>query len=511
MKKWLLLIIIFLAAVLRLYKLDQVPPSLYWDEASLGYNAYSISQTLRDEHGNFLPISSFPAFGDYKPIGYIYAAVPFIKLFGLSEVAVRSPSALAGILLVLVTYFLVKELLDNRITALLASLFVAVSPWAIQMSRGAFEANLATFFSATGIYLFLKKKRIFSALCFVAAMYTFNSHRVFVPLIIFSLGLIYLKDFKKHLIFYFLTFILVLPLIPHLISSEGHLRFNEVTWLNDLNIVETANKNIALNNNALWAKVIFNRRIYYTGEFLKHYFDHYRFDFLFQTGDVNPRLSSRTVGEMYLIDLPLVLLGLFVLIKKRDKTTALIFSWLLLAPIPAAFARETPHALRILNILPVPMIIGAVGLVKLPKIFKLLVPLILSFLIFFYLKNYYFIYPVKFAADWQSGYKQMVQSVAEIQEQYDYVSVTNSLGRPYIYFLFYNQYAPQKYWVNRDASRDKFGFWTVASFDKYVFSDNISKKGRWLYVRSVTDQITGKHLVKTVSDFSGRPVFFLYD
>ena len=134
--KIILLVIIVLAFILRIYRLDQVPPSLYWDEASLGYNAFSISQTLRDEHGVFLPVTNFAAFGDYKPVGYIYAIVPFIKLFGFSEIAVRMPSVIAGTLLVLVTYFLVKE----KKIALFAALFVAVSPWALQMSRAGFEA-----------------------------------------------------------------------------------------------------------------------------------------------------------------------------------------------------------------------------------------------------------------------------------------------------------------------------------------------------------------------------------
>ena len=94
--KIILLVIIVLAFILRIYRLDQVPPSLYWDEASLGYNAFSISQTLRDEHGVFCLLPILPLFGDYKPVGYIYAIVPFIKLFGLSEIAVRLPRPLQG-------------------------------------------------------------------------------------------------------------------------------------------------------------------------------------------------------------------------------------------------------------------------------------------------------------------------------------------------------------------------------------------------------------------------------
>ena len=94
--KKILIVIIILAAILRFWKLGENPPALYWDEASLGYNAYSILKTARDEHGEFMPLSRFIAFGDYKPSGYIYASVPFIALFGLNEFSIRFASALAG-------------------------------------------------------------------------------------------------------------------------------------------------------------------------------------------------------------------------------------------------------------------------------------------------------------------------------------------------------------------------------------------------------------------------------
>ena len=110
MKKLVLIAIILLAAILRFYKLAEVPPSLYWDEASLGYNAYSILKTGHDEHGVFLPITNFAAFGDYKPPGYVYMTVPSIALLGLSELAVRFPSALFGTLTVFLTYLIAKKL-----------------------------------------------------------------------------------------------------------------------------------------------------------------------------------------------------------------------------------------------------------------------------------------------------------------------------------------------------------------------------------------------------------------
>src|SRR3989338_9030786 len=110
---WVLLWIVLLGFFLRTWKLGSNPPGFYWDEVSLGWNAYSVLKTGFDEHGRFLPIDTFFAFGDYKPPLYIYAAVPSIWLFGLNEFAVRAPSAVAGTLLIVVTYFLAKTFSDR--------------------------------------------------------------------------------------------------------------------------------------------------------------------------------------------------------------------------------------------------------------------------------------------------------------------------------------------------------------------------------------------------------------
>jgi hypothetical protein len=147
---------------------------------------------------------------------------------------------------------------------------------------------------------------------------------------------------------------------------------------------------------------------------------------------------------------------------------------MLLAPIPAALARETPHALRALNILPIPQIIVAIGLVKLLNFKPLTFVVIFLYLVssVWYLGDYYFDYPARSAGSWQYGYKQIVEEVKKVENDYPCVSVTEDAGRPYIYFLLYNQYPPEKYRQTRVASRDWFGFWTVHSFDNYYFGTN---------------------------------------
>ena len=97
--------IIFLAFFLRFYQLGNNPPSLTWDEAAWGYNAYSIGIDGRDEFGRFLPLDYLESFGDFKPPVYAYLDVLPVKIFGLNEFAVRFPSALFGVLTVIATYF----------------------------------------------------------------------------------------------------------------------------------------------------------------------------------------------------------------------------------------------------------------------------------------------------------------------------------------------------------------------------------------------------------------------
>src|SRR3989344_7181611 len=134
-KLWWLIPILLLAAFLRFYKLGQVPSGFVNDEAAFGYNAYSLLKTGRDEFDESWPVI-FHSFGEGKLPAYIYLTIPSVAAFGLTEFAVRLPSALFGVLTVLVV---------SR-WSLLAALVLATLPWHIHFSRAAFEANVALFF-----------------------------------------------------------------------------------------------------------------------------------------------------------------------------------------------------------------------------------------------------------------------------------------------------------------------------------------------------------------------------
>ncbi len=539
-----LLVIFVLGLTLRLFSLGSNPPSLYWDEASIGYNAYSISQTLHDEHQEFFPLSRFIAFGDYKAPGYIYLDAIAIKFLGLSDFSIRFPSALSGSLLILVTFFLAQELCQlssegsiwrrrQRSLLLVSAFIVSVSPWSIQLSRAAFEANVATLFSSLGFTLLLygiRKKSIVaisvSALSLVYSMYSFNTHRYVIPLLSLALLTISLRRVtkSKKIIFSLLlsgliSLVLLVPLIQHIRLREGTLRFFEVTWMNDLEPITKANQYVMDEGNNLSSKVFNNRRISFARNFALHLSDHFNWKFLFLTGDVNPRLSSQDTGIFYFFKAIFLLWGLYLMAKYPGKNVLLILVWILIGLIPAALARETPHALRTYNLAPVPQIILALGLVGLIDALRnKRVIVIMSFSVLYAVSvlwhfHYYFNhYPSDYSREWQSGYKELVNYVSSRERSFDVVKVSDFYGRPYIYFLLYNKYSPQKYWQTRNVDRDWYGFWTVKGFGKYVFGDislETNKKALYI-VPPGQDKIPGK-LVKTITDYGGMPIFNIYE
>jgi 4-amino-4-deoxy-L-arabinose transferase-like glycosyltransferase len=264
--------------------IDAVPPSLYWDEVSQGYNAYSILKTGHDEHNEFLPLIRFQAFGDYKAPVYIYLDVLSIALFGQTEFAVRLPSALLGSLTVLTVYFLSRELLiDNKRKngiALAASFFLAISPWHIQLSRAAYEANIATFFTVLGVYFFLKARQniyvlLPSVVSLVLAFYSFNAHRIFIPLMVLLMGLLFYKDFipklKQTVLIGFFGLLLLIPFLFYLRTPESRLRFNEVNIFSDISRIELSNKLIESDGQSLFSRVIHNRRVLYALSYIENY------------------------------------------------------------------------------------------------------------------------------------------------------------------------------------------------------------------------------------------------
>ncbi len=528
---FILAVIIFIALFLRFFQLGENPPSLTWDEAAWGYNAYSLGIDGRDEFGRFLPLDYLESFGDFKPPVYAYLTVLPIKIFGLNEFAVRFPSAFFGVLTVVVTYFITKRIFYPEIKnqkskikntdqnskietiALLSALLLTISPWHINLSRAAFEANVATFFIVVGVWLFLaavQDKKWFlliSVFSFVLSIYTFNTARIVSPILLILLSLIFWKTLWRikyqTFMVVVLGVVLIAPIASFLVSPQASLRFKEVNIFWDLDVIERTNQEIENDGGAWWSKIIHNRRLAFGVEYIKHYFDHLNPSFLFIKGDGNPKFSTQDVGQLYLWELPFFISGFLYLFRQKIGYWRLVPLWMMLGIIPAATARETPHALRIETTLPTFQIIAAYGLVNVLGLISnikykivnipfdfaqgrhikyLIFTLYFSFLIFnisYYLHGYYAHYPRGYSGEWQYGYKESIEYVKSVQDDYDQIRITTGMGRPYIYYAFFTKTDPEIFRRTAIVKRDAFGFVTVSGFLKYRFADSLSSiKGK---------------------------------
>ena len=97
--QWLMFaVIVAVAAVTRLAGLEGVPPGINHDEASNGYDAYSILKTGQDRWGESWPVllEGFGR-GDYRGALYAYLIVPFHALVGPEHLilSTRLPAAIA--------------------------------------------------------------------------------------------------------------------------------------------------------------------------------------------------------------------------------------------------------------------------------------------------------------------------------------------------------------------------------------------------------------------------------
>src|SRR3989344_9692475 len=283
---------------------------------------------------------------------------------------------------------------------------------------------------------------------------------------------------------------MILPILRFLTSDQASLRFREVNIFSDISVIERTNQEIANDNNTWWSKILHNRRFAYSTEFLKHYFDNLNPDFLCIKGDGNPEFSTQDVGQMYIWEAPFLIVGILFLIKNRQGVWWIIPLWLLAGIIPAATARETPHALRIEGVLPTFQILVAYGLFQfLNKISNIKYQILnirikyfiftisFLFLIFnflYYIHGYYAHYPKQYSGEWQYGYKDAISYIKSVEKNYDRIYFTEALGRPYVYFLFYTNYSPEEFRKSSIVEREVLGFVHVNGFDKYRFAKNIT-------------------------------------
>lgn len=492
--KILFFTIILIAAVVRLLFLTTYPSSLTQDEIAIGYNAYSILETGRDEWGQLLPLN-FKSVGDFKPPVLIYLTVPFIAVFGKTALATRLPVALFSIFTIILFFFFSrKHIFSSKHPSLpyLATTLLALSPWHIFFSRSGFEAILGVFLSLACVYLLLDffidqnfKNLTKCLLVGFIAIISYHSVKVFLPILCLLLLIFQFKKIKKFLLhqwqqnkrelflFLIFAFLLIFIFSKNYIFGDGSARA-KMTFLS----VDFDYQRLLL------PQIIYDNFSHLKGQillvlfWLKRYLEYFLPNFYLYSGLGLVSSGQPGQGVIYSIELIFLSLGfLFLLSEARSPkylknkfSFTIIILWLLIGFLPASLANNSQHALRSLNAIPAIYSLIALGLYSfylflskkflklkylLPLIFTMILLVDISKFIDFYSTHY----PYQLSEYRQYGWKEVAIFAEEIAPKYNQVIIDprfgtlgqDIVGVPYLYFLFYSNHNPAQY--NSDPRR----------------------------------------------------------
>lgn len=489
---WHLLIIGVLlgtAFFIRFWDLNNTPPGLLIDEASLGYNAYSLLKTGKDEWGSSLPLT-LKSFGDYKPAGYSYLTIPFLKVFGLSIFSVRIVSAISGVIAVFCLYVIGKSIFNKKSGGILAAFLLTIIPWHIYMSRMAWEANVALTLFLIGTVFFLNTQNkyfriIISTLFYASTMYVYVGYRLLTPLLLFSfLSLFYLNKRvnKKELVVYVMSFFLcTTPLVSEVVFHKGAERFSQVSIFQEKGIEQYINeqRNFCFfqNNKILLYScyVYWNKPVVLSNQLIKNYLDSFSISYLFLYGDTGEFINNPQHGGLYIWLLPFFLIGLYVLIKQRkDVMTQLVIVWLVVTPVMSALAAK-PHFVRS-NMVLIPVILVCVeGLLYIytkacktkntRRVYITILIIVSFYSIGSTLVDYFYIYTKK-AMAWDEQYVGINEYIREKRNKYDKTYIKKFNRNSYIYTLFFIPIDPLIF-QNHSKKND----FTVNSVENLYFTD----------------------------------------
>lgn len=534
--KIVLLLILTVSFILRFYKLGLIPQSLYWDEVSIGFNAYSVLKTGADEWGRRFPFF-FEAFNEFKFPVAIYLTSFFIKIFGYTDFAVRFASAFFGSLAPLAFYFFSKKVIGVYVSkslgkfrskiGIFSAFILAVSQWSIQFGRAEFEANIALFFEIAGLYLLInflekptiRKWLIFSLLIFLD-VYTYSVQIFFIFFACTFIILIHKLSLRLKICYVFvflLTFLIIeLPFFYHL-YKDNFTRFNQVSIFSGSQYIP---KIIHLREKyGGWTRLIFNKYVGVAIDYLSNLIRHLNPFFLYPGRDGNLR-HSVGFGLIYPFELVFLFCGFIYLFLKDKKFFLILLVFVIIGYTPSSLTQEVPHALRSLNASIFICLFLAIGILAIKKsmlltrnrIFLVLIIFAYAFFTNKYLTTYYFVYPKTSFSAWGTENKLMMQEAQKFASKDEIIYFTGDYWRSYIYYYYYYKTDPFLVQKNNNSTQIGRTYFGYAKWDKadrrydYFFKPEsliMTKKKTLLYL-SESERLFFTVLLKTNNFFLKR-------
>lgn len=492
---------ITIALFLWLPQFGQLPSGLNRDEAALGYNAYSILKTGKDEWGDVLPIS-ITSFGDQKLPGYVYTLIPFIGLFGLESWVVRLPSLIAGLITIICLGLIAIKVArkfsfssKNQLRfSWIAMIISATSPWHMHFSRVAYETHLAMSYFLVGITCLLYsidyKKQIIQRILLIlsgislsATLLIYHSYQVFIPLFVLMLLFIFRKKITKldktGITVGIIIFIITVGLLyfggvirANSVKSKGITPFSDQSIQNSI-LLYWPHSRLP----GIFSRLIFNKNVELVSRLSKNYLQTISPRFFFINGSGHGDHNPGNNNNLQLILAPFLTIGLLYLINNRkNKYSKILLAWLFLSLLPSALTTNPNLEVRIATVFPVLELISALGLMYVLVNIKMkhIAPLLIFFGVVLFISTYKScIFYTKIAppiSKDNNDYHLLAKTIEKYKSGEDNIVTQSPSSSPYIWYLFENKVDPIK--VQSDLQhypKTEEGFIHVSAYQNIFF------------------------------------------
>ena len=452
--KVLISLILVLHLIIRVVGLDKSPASVNWDEASLGYNAYSLLVTGADEFGKRWPLA-LRSFDDYKPALYSYLSMIPIKIWGLNQRSTRVVSAVAGTMSLIGLAGLINIYIHHQMASWLLCFLVGFGPVRLHFSRVALETNLSMAFFTFGLFFWLKRQKIWSLVFWILAFLSYHSARIAVPFLMIlalidPIKMIRVKNYNIKISKQDRWLLIILA------GCVGGLLYGGISRFKAENLFSRywpfTPRNLL--GTDLVSQIRVSPLYYLSGIILGHLFSYVSlanyganiYHWIKYSVQFVPNLTFLGFWETLCL-IP----GLLILSQKLNLYNYRFLLYAILATaIPTVVTWNWFHTLRAVNMLPILEIVAVIGLINILKKLKISY-LVLVFLIIVglgqiaYLTINEIVYsPVENYEEYQpGGFKEGVPLVKSLGGNYRQIIVDSKQANPYIFFLFYGQEDPR--------------------------------------------------------------------
>ncbi len=447
------LALLFLSTFLHFWKFPEIPNGFYYDEASVGYNAYCIAMTGADEYGIGYPVF-FKCFNNYQDPIYIYVLAGMMKIFGPEKWVVRIPGGIFFMLASIAFFFLAAKYVRNRWICLGGAFVFSILPWLFPLSRTGIGGYMPMIMCMIGGCYFMidalgrhsKCSALLAGIFWALAMY---SHQIGRPMgavllicLVLSMNKLLLRRMTILALFSSVYLVCMLPMIVYVWNCPASMtaRFSGLSvWGDGAPLLEVMTR------------------------ILERYMEYFSPTFLFIQGDYELRHNAGISGELYVFMAPFIIAGFYFIVRsfKRNPYFRFILFSILSYPLAAVLTMEKMHSTRCMNGAPFWCMLSLLGFYYLwsckPKLRVVMIAILFFSLIevSFYFMNYFGKYAVDSRTSFHAAFVETVELSFKDLPKNETLYVSDSVFyhpvdrsfKPYwyAYFLFYGRVAPETY------------------------------------------------------------------